>query len=710
MKRTHILNSIIVFAALLMCSAVSTAQQTDISKPDSLRDMRIRLQAYTFDPLKQMPSIEQRLLLRETRRETIYRLLQFKGPLTRKQMELLKSQYNLRLDRYIPNYTYLEKVSPAQVDSLQKLTFYRWIGNYEPAYKLDPTIGKRTFITENRRAEEGFLFVVILFEPKDYYLTCQQLVNIGIAVVSRSEKGPKKKAEILIRIPTMNDLYKIAELSSVRYIEEFGDVTLNNGTTTWVNQTNVNNSRVVWDNDIRGEGQIIGHIDGTLDLNHCFFIDPTDNTVRPGHRKVVGFRNLAGDTADDHGTFSAGNAAGEDFNNNAYSTTPNANNGNAPRARLSHGNLYDLTFTGGTKSFLDYLYAASQDGANIHTNSWDDKSTSAYTQLSEDLDQFTWDNEDNLVIIGPDNNGTIRPPDNAKNALVVNATMQNPNQNQFSSGITMFSNDGRRKPDLMAPGASIVSADGGTQCGTRTAGGTSFAAPSVAGCAALVRQYYLEGWYPTGTRQPHHQFTPSGALLKATLINSTVDVTGIAGYPAPAIGGEGWGRLLLDNALYFQNDLTNLTIWDVRHNNGLYTGLSNNHTINIAGTTVPMKITLVWTEPAALSTTAPMINDLDLAVTAPNGDVFRGNDFTNGQSTVNGTVIDNLNNVEMVLVNTPQVGQYTIQIIGTAVNTGNPGQGYALVATADTEDPPVPTGSTEYSGRSHRDIRYFGRC
>ena len=228
---------------------------------------------------------------------------------------------------------------------------------------------------------------------------------------------------------------------------------------------------------------------------------------------------------------------------------------------MTHGYLYDLDWIGGSASFHNYLVQAHADGAYIHTNSWDDKSTSAYTQLSVDLDNFTWENEDDLVIIGPDNYGTVRPPDSSKNALVVNATRQSPNQNSISSGIAQFSLDGRRKPDLMAPGENIVSAADGTACGTRVDSGTSFAAPAVAGAAALVRQYYTEGWYPTGTRQPHHAFIPSGALLKATLFNATVDMTGMVGYPGTAATGEGWGRLLLENALYFQGDARNQWSW-----------------------------------------------------------------------------------------------------------------------------------------------------
>ena len=46
----------------------------------------------------------------------------------------------------------------------------------------------------------------------------------------------------------------------------------------------------------------------------------------------------------------------------------------------------------------------------------------------------------------------------------------------------------------------------------------------------------------------------------------------------------------------------------------------------------------------------------------------------------------------MVLVNTPAAGEWTVRVRGTAVNVGNPGQGYALGVTGDLPEPPVSTG------------------
>ena len=63
--------------------------------------------------------------------------------------------------------------------------------------------------------------------------------------------------------------------------------------------------------------------------------------------------------------------------------------------------------------------------------------------------------------------------------------------------------DGRIKPEVTVPGSSIVSAanDGNittNNCNTRSMSGTSMATPGAAGLTALIRQYYTDGWYPTG--------------------------------------------------------------------------------------------------------------------------------------------------------------------------------------------------------------------
>jgi hypothetical protein len=67
---------------------------------------------------------------------------------------------------------------------------------------------------------------------------------------------------------------------------------------------------------------------------------------------------------------------------------------------------------------------------------------------------------------------------------------------------------------------------------------------------------------------PGNGFEPTGALIKAVLVNTSVDMTGVAGYPSNA---EGWGRLVLDETLHFAGDPGRMWAVDVRRAQGLTT-------------------------------------------------------------------------------------------------------------------------------------------
>ena len=56
--------------------------------------------------------------------------------------------------------------------------------------------------------------------------------------------------------------------------------------------------------------------------------------------------------------------------------------------------------------------------------------------------------------------------------------------------------------------------------------GTSMATPLIAGSAALVRQYFMSGFYPAGSAAAANQYAPSGALLKAVLLGGAAGMDG----------------------------------------------------------------------------------------------------------------------------------------------------------------------------------------
>ena len=131
---------------------------------------------------------------------------------------------------------------------------------------------------------------------------------------------------------------------------------------------------------------------------------------------------------------------------------------------------------------------------------------------------------------------------------------------------------------------------------------------ALAGCSMLVRQYFTDGFYPSGAASPSDAFTPTGALVKAVMLNSTVDMTGVSGYPSNL---EGWGRVLLEDGLYFPGDTRRLYVEDVRNASGLTTGQSTEYAVDVASSGQPLKIALTWVEPAgAAGASNPVVNDL----------------------------------------------------------------------------------------------------
>lgn len=55
--------------------------------------------------------------------------------------------------------------------------------------------------------------------------------------------------------------------------------------------------------------------------------------------------------------------------------------------------------------------------------------------------------------------------------------------------------------------------------------GTSMATPIVAGGLLLIRQYFTEGWYPSGAANSSRSYIPSGPLMKAVLLGDSLPVS-----------------------------------------------------------------------------------------------------------------------------------------------------------------------------------------
>ncbi|MGE3180120.1 MAG: S8 family serine peptidase [Phycisphaerae bacterium] len=591
-------------------------------------------------------------------------LLQLDGPMTDAIRDKLTAT-GVHLGAYLPKNAF---VITGDTQSLSRAALQQdvvWMGEFVADWKLDPEVGARLapYATAERQALEndGLLKVVVsLFEDADVAATEMLIAQLGGVLNNSVNLGGQQTIDVTI---DPNLLSNLIEMEAVQYIEDAPEITFRNSTDRWIVQSNVPNVFPFYDRNIHGEGQIVGVLDGKLDSNHCSFSDT--NPIGPTHRKIVAYNTSLG--ASSHGTHVSGTIAGD-------AGIDDDTRGVAYLAKIAYDDIPSFNETS-TNTVLEQHH---NQGARMHTNSWGDDGTTSYNSLCRGFDVFLYNNEDSMAMLAVTNTGTLRNPENAKNLLACGASQDTPSQGNHCSGGTGPTSDGRRKPEVYAPGCGTRSASPNSGCGTNASTGTSMATPAIAGAGALVRQYFTDGFYPTGIATPGDEMTPTGALVKAMLINSAVDMTGPAGYPS---NQEGWGRILADNSAYFDGDSRKLYVEDVRNADGMSTNDTAEFIVNVLDPSEQLRVTVVWTEPAATSGAGfAQVNDLDLVVVSPDGNTYLGNSFAAGQSTTGGSK-DDRNNVEQVHVMNPEVGEWTVRINAAGVNVGT--QGYSLVATGD---------------------------
>ena len=561
----------------------------------------------------------------------------------------------------LPTHAFLARGSGEQRAALERLGETAWTGELHPAWRLDPRLELAS--AEPALAAERHTLVALGF-------TGGNVRELGAALARHGITKPDLRLEQgrpVARFSTSAAVARqLAREEALQWIEPAPQLALRNNALTWVLQTNQPQQMRLWDRGLHGEGQVIGHIDGAISPNNCWFKDPTNAPVGPTHRKLV---YLNGSGADTHGTHTAGTLAGD----SAPISGSSAGRGLAFLARLAHTDFPAV-------SFATTAAAHALAGARIHSNSWGDDTTTAYNSLCVALDTYAHDHEDELVVFSVSNTPFVTNPDNAKNVLAVGATDNGLNAGLPCVGAVGPTNDGRRRPEVLAPGCSVVSATPGP-CTTLQLTGTSMSAAGISGAAALARQYFTEGFHKSGRANAADAFVPSGALLKAVLVQAGQDLASVAGYPSDR---EGWGRVNLDSVLHLVGDEAKLFVAERRHAQGLSTGEDTSWTVFVQSSATPFEVTLAFMDaPASLNASLAPVNDLDLELVSPSGALYRGNVFANGFS-VTGGLGDPLNNVEHFELTNPEVGAWTVRVRASDVPVGP--QGFGLCATGDISE------------------------
>ncbi len=728
-----------LFLVLLLIPTIALAGQS--SAP-----LRLRLAGGEFDPAAQAPAAPpwfQAARVAEGPGGQRYLVAIATGPLGAEQRQRIESTGTDILG-YLPDNGYRIRVPEHAMASIEALPFIGWIGELPPHYKIQTQLVERI-----DSADVSGRFRVVL-APGESDLRVLAVLEGQVETAAPSGMNGAWRVSATVPGDQLADvLSALAALPEVEALEQVRRIIPLNQDGVWVHQSFVGPSpqeTPIFDQGIFGCGQILSVADTGQDYDACFFRDtvngppPVYGCVAPpcppetpdlAQRKDIIYYDWSpGPTGEDdtcptlflagsgHGTHTSGSAAGDNApyaDCSGYtSANRNGGDGQAPGARLVMLELGDgveyLNDLGGT--IWNIADVAYQSGARIHSFSFGGVCHDAFGQcvpgctlpydsLARDADLAMWTYPDLLLVNAVGNAGLYCP---APNAVVTPALAKSPlaaggAEHGVSAGSIMPESsrgpvfDGRLRPSVVAQGRAVVSAASdasllSNNCSTCSLDGSSMAAPTTAGLAALVREYYTAGFYATGARNPGQGLAPSGALLKATLIDGATDV-GVPG----ADFDSGFGRVLLGNTLAFTGDPFQLRVDDYR--GGLTTGGIINHAFDVASSEA-FRATLVWTDyPAALNATVARVNELKLEVIDPNGDVwFQTLDGGSGTPIRTSNPVqlhDGVNTEERIVFASPVAGRWVVRVVGVDVPWGP--QPFALVvrgALTDCAAPPAP--------------------
>lgn len=713
-QRTIVACSILLFIVGALVPAVDRSLGSKDDAPISGNVLRTLYGDLTLDEVRERDPLG----LEHLEGKASFFIVQFNGPVGDAHVKRLLEKGFLVHD-YFPDFAYVVDLNGGDAEELKRVEGVTGTSPFRYWMRTDPEYVPFLNGLEDSPSGE---FVVEMFDDS----------SRTIDVINERFRITEVASDTRLFVRASPDAWRLILIDGVKWVEPKPLLILFNDVASGIMDADPLRNLL----DLDGTGQTVAISDSGLDTGVDNWSVSGDVHLDFDNRVI--FSNWAGSSPNDnhgHGTHVAGSVGGDGTRSGGVIR------GLAYNSTIFFQAIMDDYQNIVTPGNLSLLFKESYDaGARIHTNSWGYQGSyyhGAYTSSSYDVDWTMYNYPQMLILYAAGNDGTdagggdgkidpnsVSPPATAKSTLTVGASenvrgsggLQSTWGNAFgyprnpirddrpsnnSRGLAAFSsrgptNDDRLKPEIVAPGTNILSTRSSVPGASASwgaynqyytyMGGTSMATPLTAGMAALVRQYFAD-----------HADTPgaSGALVKAAIINGGVDLTpGQYGGGNPVTkevnsrpdNDQGWGRANLAGAVspgtgimtHYQ-DLV-----------GLRTGENLTRMFRVISSD-EIRFTLAWSDyPGAYFSGKQLVNDLDLRLTSPSGEVFCGNDLTYPHDSP-----DRVNPTETVTVKDPEVGWWKLEVRAHVVPRAR--QHFAVVGSGDI------TGILENSIRFDRD-------
>jgi hypothetical protein len=568
---------------------------------------------------------------------------------------------------FLADQSWVMRMTPAVRDAVANLPIVRWVGAYEPAYRLEESI--LVGLADPAAGLPQQRYSIMMFErgPAAQNAVAQRIEALGGVVSLRVPEGFRIEATL-----TAEQLLGIVAMNELMFMDPRGEP----GDDMDIARQIGGAVPIVSTAGFTGQG-VRGEV-----------MDSGFRTTHQGFQNPPGIIHGGNSGSTSHGTQVYGCVFGNGaVNPNGTGMLPNREQGfmaaySAVPNRYTH-----------TAQLVD---PAGPYRAVFQTNSWGDNLTTQYTTISADMDDILFIN-DILICQSQSNAGTqsSRPQAWAKNMVSVggisHSNTLSRTDDRWTSASVGPAADQRIKPDLAHFYDNVLTTSSTNDTSYTTGfNGTSSATPITAGHFGLLFQMWHEGAFPGhGGGSTVFDSRPHMSTAKAMMINTAFRYNWLAGGNNATLTRfrQGWGmadigRLYNErNNLFIVNEDTPLTALD-----------QQSYELQVPAGQADFRATLVYTDPKGTPmSTVHRINDLSLRVTAPNGDQYWGN---NGLTASNFSTVGGDSNtrdtVENVFVASPAAGTWLVEVIASEVlQDANPttpemDADYALVVTGTT--------------------------
>ncbi|MCD4737580.1 MAG: S8 family serine peptidase, partial [Bacteroidales bacterium] len=630
------------------------------SKSYAQEEYRIKLKSRKFIPSSEITSTIQNKIT-TFQSEKMHIILQF-HELPDESIKAQLRQKGVNLLSYIPNNAWFASIPQGLSMNDPEFSSVRWIGEVLPEDKLSSSVASKKFYKRALNID-GTIKLSVTFYSDVQTQEANNVLSNYTSIIS----GPDMSNTYAIALPE-DKIMNLASEDIIQWINQVSppDREHNDGARA---ATSVDIVQAIPYN-LNGTNVDVGIWDGGA-------IDSLHDDIE-GRVTVV-----ESDPTGDHATHVAGILGGD-------GTLSESEGGSALQWRGMATNVDFISY-----SYLnDDLEPEEHDeaintyGIDLSQNSWglalsfDDALYGDYNSRASRYDNvvrgvfgraipiiFSVGNDQDNVT---GSYGSITPPGGtAKNTITVGAINSN------DDSMTGFSSwgptdDGRIKPDIVAPGCQ--STDDGGITSTIPDGlfvddyswldcdgtgddycypydvmcGTSMAAPVVSGIVSLMIEEFRN---QNGT-------DPLPSTIKAILINTAEDL----GNPGPDYA-NGFGKVNAKNAV----DAIILGSFDEGRFNGP-NGVEQ-YSFYVQPGATKFQISLAWDDfPGTVNADPALVNQLDLILYDPSNNEFRPWGLDPAIPGANAiTDRDEINNIEQITISNPESGTWTVYVLGANI-------------------------------------------